>query len=279
MSDRPGDLPDFSAPPVVEVVLSIQFERLAAFRTPQIGLLWAEVRDRFPKFEEHPPLDPVFEKFEPGAPVKIGLQIETCDVPPLPRIWFLNEDGSHLLQVQPDRLIHNWREAGLGYAYPRYERLRKAFAEEIRLFENFIERERLGELVVNQCELTYVNHIEPGEAWQRHGELSEIFQNWSELRNRSFLPEPEDVGVNARYVMRTLQGVPFGRLHAKMQAAWRISDKRPIYVLNLTARGLPQDSGAEGALTFLDTAREWIVKGFADLTKPRMHRTWGRIDG
>jgi hypothetical protein len=40
--------PDFADPPVVEVALSVQFDPLSALRTPQIGLLWAEYRTRFP---------------------------------------------------------------------------------------------------------------------------------------------------------------------------------------------------------------------------------------
>jgi hypothetical protein len=47
MNDMSKPLPEFDNPPVVEVALSVQFEALATLRTPQIGLLWQEFRDRF----------------------------------------------------------------------------------------------------------------------------------------------------------------------------------------------------------------------------------------
>ena len=50
-------LPDFDNPPLIEVALSVQFDPLEQLRTPQIGLLWAEFRDRFPVTQEHVPLD------------------------------------------------------------------------------------------------------------------------------------------------------------------------------------------------------------------------------
>ena len=49
MTTRPSDLPDFSNPPVVETVLSVQFDRLSAARTANFGLYWSEMTRRFPK--------------------------------------------------------------------------------------------------------------------------------------------------------------------------------------------------------------------------------------
>ena len=51
----------------------------------------------------------------------------------------------------------------------------------------------------------------------------------------------------------------------------------PIFVLNLTARGEPLGDGVNGAFAFLELARDWIVKGFDELTRPEMHRVWERI--
>ncbi|MGH7048593.1 MAG: hypothetical protein ACREE2_19635, partial [Stellaceae bacterium] len=60
MSDIPEhDLADFDNRPVVETVLSAQFERLAAMRSVHFGLFWQRVKDEFPNTEEHPALSPV----------------------------------------------------------------------------------------------------------------------------------------------------------------------------------------------------------------------------
>jgi hypothetical protein len=51
-----------------------------------------------------------------------------------------------------------------------------------------------------------------------------------------------------------------------------------MYVMNLTARGRPDEESIEGALRFLDIGREWIVRGFAAVTTPEMHAIWRRRD-
>jgi hypothetical protein len=45
-------LADFDNPPVVEMVLSSQFERLTAMQLVHFGLFWRKVQNRFPKTEE-----------------------------------------------------------------------------------------------------------------------------------------------------------------------------------------------------------------------------------
>jgi hypothetical protein len=227
--------------------------------------------------EEHPPLPPVFESFEPPLPPQVEVSFE--EKPPVPRVWFLNEPGSELIQVQPDRFIHNWRKLQGLDPYPRYEPIRDKFRDEAGVLEEFLREEKLGTLVVNQCEVTYVNHIEPASVWERHGEVDRAFVMCSGLRAASFLPSPEDVALRMRFVIPDLAGNPIGRLHAVVQPAWKKPDNSPILTLNLTARGAPIGEGIEGAFAFFDLGRNWIVNGFADLTTPDMQRMWERIDG
>lgn len=81
-----------------------------------------------------------------------------------------------------------------------------------------------------------------------------------------------------RYVIPDSAGNPVGRLHINSQPAYRITDKNPMLVLKLTARGKPDGEGIESAIRFLNTGREWIVRGFASITSPRMHEIWRRRD-
>jgi uncharacterized protein (TIGR04255 family) len=81
---REARLPEFEKPPVVEVVLSIQFKPLALFRTPHVGLFWLKFREKFPTLQESVPIQPSFE--EPGSrPVKTGIRFEAVQIPPVPR--------------------------------------------------------------------------------------------------------------------------------------------------------------------------------------------------
>jgi hypothetical protein len=66
MVDRPADLPDYEHPPLVEVVLSVQFAELQGYRTVHAGLLWeGKFRQAYHRVVEQPPLDPTFEVFGP----------------------------------------------------------------------------------------------------------------------------------------------------------------------------------------------------------------------
>jgi hypothetical protein len=44
--------------------------------------------------------------------------------------------------------------------------------------------------MVNQCELTYVNHIEPAGVWSVTGNWSEFLALWNALPQGAFLGEP-----------------------------------------------------------------------------------------
>ena len=92
---------------MVERALGIQFEPLARLDTAQLGLIWQRFRDRFPRTETHPPLPPAVERFEGWRPFQLEVQIEVAEAPPVPRLWLLDEAGTELIQVQPDRFLRN----------------------------------------------------------------------------------------------------------------------------------------------------------------------------
>lgn len=262
-------LPAFDDPPVVETVLSVQFEPLALVRTAHLGLLWNEYRASFPKTDERPPLDPVHEQF-PEVPVaRVGLRLQALEKPPIPRLWFTNERGNEMIQVQNDRFIKNWRKEGEGEQYPRYEKvIRPHFDRDYRIFLDFLEKHELGRPCINQCEVTYVNHIVAGKGWERYNDIEKIFMFWRGLK--SMPPGPaEDLRLHARFIIPGEQNVPIGRLHLDLQPAVRTSDNQPMYVLHLTARG-----HVGYGIDFFDIGREWIVRTFRLLTNSSMHAIW-----
>lgn len=277
MKGTGSPLPDFNNPPVVEVALSVQFDPLPDLRTPQLGLLWQEFRDAFPVTQEHAPLEPITERFDLPR-TRSDPRIDFRESPPLPRCWFLNAAETELIQVQPDRFVHNWRKAGTGEAYPRYGHIRGAFEEELRRFDAFIARERLGKLAPNQCEITYVNHIVAGNVWRTHGELDKVLTVFHRSFSDPFLDSPEDAGLRLRFIIPDESGKPSGRLHVALDSGFRNSDASPLFVLKLTARGQPRDPTILGVLQWLDLGREWVVRGFASVTTPGMHKEWDRQD-
>lgn len=272
VTNRPSDLPDFENPPVVETVLSAQFQRLPDIRAAHFGLFWSEIRDRFPKTEERPPLEPTFEVFpEPRKP-PLGLRIESYERPPIPRFWFINRSGTELLQIQQDRFIRNWRNVGQGDEYPRYEKLKARFEEDFNLFQGFIEAQGFESVKVNQCEVTYINHIIDGEGWSGYEDADKVFSLWRQPAAR--YPGPaQTMTFHTRYDIKQADGKPIGRLHADLKPAIRTKDGRRMFVLDLTARGLLGEW-----IDFFDIGREWIVRSFAGLTTTEMHKVWKRRD-
>ena len=278
MQNRPADLPDFERPPLVEVVLSVQFAELGGYRTLHAGLLWErKFREAYPEFSEHAPLDPVFETFGSRSPAEPRFEIRQLAGPPVPRVWLINPDKTELIQIQADRFVHNWRKVGRA-DYPRYEHLKDRFFERLRQVEAFAESEGIGKIEPNQCEITYVNviRVEGGADVRTRPEAA--LRCWSRVEADSSdplakLPDMEDTRFSIRYVMESQERAPIGRLLVSVAPA--IGE--PALRLDLTARGAPSAASLIGVSDFLDLGRDTIVRTFTALTTPEMHKIWGRV--
>jgi len=269
-------LPEFDNPPVTEVALSVQFEKLDSLRVPQLGYIWHAFRDRFPQMEEQPPLEPAFEQFGLPTGRRPGVRLELLATPPRPRLWFLNESGTELVQVQQDRFVRNWRRTEDSKEYPRYTRLRARFREDFEAFCDLIRVEQWGSIEPNQCEVTYVNIIPAGEGWQEHGDLGKVLTVFSARYSDDCFEKPEEAAVNFQYVLRDETGEPVGRLHIAANPVVRVSDNQPAIRLSVTARAKPKGTGTEGVMESLDRGREAVVRGFASITTSEMHKVWKR---
>jgi uncharacterized protein (TIGR04255 family) len=267
---RPLDLPDFYDPPVVETVLSVHFDPLSAMRTAHFGLYWGEVRDRFPVTEEHGEL-PSLVEWSPERPQPlVGIQFQALEAPPAPRFWFTNERGTELIQIQRDRFLKNWRKTGDGDQYPRYERVREGFDKDFSSFAQFVSRNQLGTIRVKQCEVTYINHIVAGAGWVTHADIDKVFTVWRQPQS-AYPGQAQDLTFHARFPISDHSGGFVGRLHVTLQPVTRLSDGASMFLLELTARG----QVGEGT-DFFDLGHEWIVRSFAELTTPTMHKIWDR---
>src|ERR1700691_3519943 len=150
MTSRPDDLPNFANPPVVETVLSVQFESLRGISAAHLGLLWDEFSADFPRTEDQAALLPFVEEFPESPRAKLGLQLQAFEKPPVPRMWLINERGNQMIQVQADRFIRNWRKEGQGEEYPRYEQVKDSFQKDFDVFQRFLGDRNLGVPKINQ---------------------------------------------------------------------------------------------------------------------------------
>jgi uncharacterized protein (TIGR04255 family) len=263
-------LPEFENPPVIEVALSVQFDRIDV-ATPQLSLVWYRFRDRFCRVEDKPELEAAFERFGPTEKRAPGVRFELGNTPGL-RFWFVNQSGHELVQVQRDRFVRNWRKTEDQPEYPRYSSLKAAFVSDWKAFEAFVIDELNTSLTPNQCEVTYVNIIEAGPS----ARLSDVVAIVNDRYTDEFLSTPESGELQFRFTLKGKDEKPWGRLHVDAGPVTRAKDNHSVIRLNMTARGNPSSQDFNGMIDSLDSCHEAVVRGFASITTPTMHKAWGR---
>lgn len=264
------EFPVFERPPVEEVAVALYFSPALRLSTATLGTLWQRWRSRFARSEDQPPLPPVQPlNFGDGGP-SFSIQVSV----PTPRVWFLSQSGNEVLQVQGDRLVRNWRRMLPDDPYPHYDQILPKFREDIEQFFGVLSEEDIPQPKIQQCEVTYINPI-PADLSAHGGDLSRILSPWSGEMSDSFLGRPDSVQVQLSYRFPTSES-PQGILNVSFGDALRSSPEgiKPVYLLQLSARGIPVAPDLAASFELLDLEHEWIVKGFASLTAPEMHSTW-----
>lgn len=274
MTDR--SLPDFEAPPVVEVAVSVQFE-VPVLGMPQIVQWWSQIRDQFPGFEQGVPIPPATESFDMPEVLQPRVQFQLLDAPPVPRIFLKNATDTELIQIQQDRFGYSWRKLKPEDEYPRYVAIRRHFQEQMTAFEQFLASQHIERVSPTLCEVTYVNHILSSEVWHGHNELHKVIPSVMPRLSDDFLPLPEDMQIAGRYIISDSGNNPLGRLYVSVEPRFLTADMTtPIFLMRLTARGAPQGPDQAGMMKMFDLGHEWIVRGFTTLTSPEMHKVWRR---
>jgi uncharacterized protein (TIGR04255 family) len=269
---RDPTLPEFEAPPVTEVILGVQFQRISALDTPRMvefGDAHYARGGRRSAWSQQPHVPGVIERFGVPARPEAALRLSLEQAPPRMRVVFiLDEEETCAVQLQDTALIRNWRKVKRDHLYPRFESIIADYERDLERLAAFVAEQEWGELRIVQAEVTYLNLI-PAEGLR----VSDVFVPWTE----SDLGEADTVDLTASHRIDGSSG-PVGRLHVNLSTGWS-SDREALYVLSLTARGAPEQEPIAGALDLLRVGRERIVRGFTALTTPKMHALWRRTDG
>ena len=266
---RPQNLPDFQNPPLNEVVLGVQFATPEGYQQIYAGEVWNLFRTDFPRVQEQPPLEPTFEVF--GLPDE-GARMARLNIitgASHDRFWFLNPIGDELIQFQQDRLLHNWRKVGDGLnSYPRFESIIENFRQQLVLLQDYFSSLIPQTLNINQCEVSYINHI----AGETREELR--VSKWIKFVNFQD-KEPEDFSFGFREIIYDeADKKPRGRLNCQVSSA--IKAGKPIIAMPITVRGTPKTGDIESAVQFIAEGRELIDNRFVELTTDLAHQKWGR---
>ncbi len=266
-------LPKFRRPPVIEVVHGVQFRRLP-LTIIHPGLFYHRIESTYPVVQHVPPLLPVREALE-SMPAPLHFALQMGEPNSLPRTWFISRDDTLLIQLQADRLILNWRTGRTAAEYPHFDTVSSEFRRIYEELESFAMDQGLGDIVPDQCEMTYVNHIQPLQIGQ-HVRPTDIFRVWTDTDNGDWSVEADQLAFNARYPLNDPNGDARGRLFVSLTSLPGFGDGHPTLQLDLAARGAPTTAGLIGVSEFHRIAHEYIVRCFAGITTEDAHIKWER---
>ncbi len=263
---RPDDFPDFSNPPLDEVVLGVQFAPVPNYSSVGSREVWGLFKDAFPIVEEHPLLNPQFETFG-GANPPHDLSFFLGQPPVGTRLWFVSQDLNHLIQFQPDRFITNWRKTGNLQPYPRFEAISDSFEKNLLLLSEHFRAVFNYQLQINQAEVTYINLI-PASEFAEAGK-------WFGVCNSASV-DVESIRTNFAQVATDGDGKPYARLITDIQSVFLLPARKKLFKMSLVFKGKPAASDIPSAMEFIRGGRERIVKQFRDITTAEAHESWGR---
>lgn len=265
-------LPKFAAPPVVETVISVQFELLNAFTSAHAGWFWKNHLDQsWSSVREVPRIQDQYERF--GDDKRWGASKLTVRTSPqVERLQIIREDQERMIQLQNTRFIYNWRKGKEGY--PSYETLLPEFKAFFSEFEEFALGAGNSHVAPNQWEITYVNHILKGDLWNEPNEWVNIFP-WFLIPATSVMGQSLD-GFQGEWQL--IIGDELGRLHISLTHARIGAESGPEgLVLQFTARGpLNAEKGINTLDDGFNLGHESIVRSFADMTSEWAHKYWKR---
>ena len=133
--------------PIVELVIGLHFNGIE-FSYQDIYDFYQSIKSSYPIIQEHPPLPFLSDKPIPS---------EGNKVPPLfgSRKFFMNQQENRLIQIQPDKILINWRKTTDLEQYPHFHNV---YDEFINIIEKLKPVEELRKNVI-QLEVTYLDHI------------------------------------------------------------------------------------------------------------------------
>ena len=220
--------PSFKAPPVAEVVCGIQFRPLTQFEAPHYGLFWEIIIKEYPRSRTLAAINTgQMVEVLPHELITVPIVV---NAPEMPRVWFVSEDDTCLIQLQPDRFLFNWREGPNRAPYPRYKNVIKKFRELFQTFEKFVARHKLGNIVPISYELSYINYIRQGQGWKTFADIGEIFPDLSWRTGDRFVSEPVNFAFRSAHVMSP------GQLQLSVQSAKSAPEKAPLIRFDIAAR-------------------------------------------
>ena len=266
----------FEKPPVVEVILGVQFHAVPDLTAAHFGWFCGEYLGKdWTKTSTAPAVPDQDEGFgdEPSWGV-LGIRFGVADGSEPGRCQFSIETGEHLVQVQQSHFYFNWQKRD--QRYPRYLAVKKEFLSHFETFKRFVAdaglskgSEGAGTVRPGQWEVTYVNHLPQGELWKQTSDVGTILPGL--VPSFGALPGQRLDGVSGAWRFEILP--KRGRVHVNLQPAMAGSPPKQVLNLTITARGPvhPDKGGLDGGL---DIGHDAALATFFAITSPDARTAW-----
>ncbi len=256
-------LPSYKNPPVVEVVVGVQFKAIDQFLCAHLGILWDSLgRKDYPECQEKLPI------ITPAAGEENSVVL--LSKPDLPRVWFIGNTDSSIVQFQRDRIMYNWRKQE--QEYPRYDTVINKFSETFDKFLSCLKSLSMDTPLIEKLELTYINFI-PVSVFGGCEHVGKILKDirWEGHR---YLPAPNKFSLFWQF------GIPTNSALLNTHAAMvqHLESGEEMLRIEMAVQGQAPDGDLKKCLSWFDKSRAAIVHGFTDLTTDEAHKIWGRYE-
>jgi len=257
-------------PPIVELVLGAQFSPLTKLTAGHLGWFWRQLGDEWAHPRDDAPLDDQFESF--GAPLweRSHLpELRLGEVEWPGRLLIEHRGRDRLLQLQKTRFILNWRRRADDY--PSYDRLVAEFQDLLGRFAAFATDAALGEISINQWEISYVDAFPHDEFWDTPAD-------WGNFLPGLFAtPSAAPYLVLENRLAEWTYEIPpkRGRLHIKARSIRPGDQEAAVLLLQTTARGPVGEAGSATLREGLDLGHEAAVESFYKLVSPEIRERCG----
>jgi len=240
----------FENAPVIEVVIGVQFGG-AAISIQSIFEFYQKFKDEFAKIQVKEPLLSIIENMEGSN--QVGL---------LPghhsRFFFINETENKLIQLQPDRLLFNWRKSSSKEEYPHFKNVYEEFKRIFDYLDNRCEFKHM----INQLEVTYLDHIIMDDFKRNDFNLNNIVNNFD------FDLPVKSINNNVSFPVESLSG----NLNLGLKSAIRNADQKKIVIMETTCRGSLNNYPFE---KWFETAHKELLNFFIQNTTDEAKNKWG----
>ncbi len=254
--------PNFENPPVVETAIGFRFAPIEGFNAIHFGQLFGDYEKHYSRAELKPPL---------GTGPQIRFNFGTIDTAfsPACRCLYLSEDKTHLVQVQQDAFVRNWRATADCPEYQHYSAIRPLFSRDWLIFLSFLDKHGLKRPEIWQCEMSYINQLVRGKDWNSFEDISTLFPVWSGLETNRVFSSMESASFNVVFKLPDESS----RIEFVLQPGIR-QDGTEILQLTVSALGQPSSQDNPVLFDWLDFAHLAVVNGFVQFTSAHAHEIW-----